>query len=113
MNAPHQQGGELLGKKENRGGSETRESGAASWDTVDDLFDKSWVGTAAIQQAARMQWLERELNELRGRVQQQEQGASLGAGPQSTEEPVSHCPMKQSRLHQCRKLGMKRVWMMV
>ena len=40
VNAPHQQGGELLGKKENRGGSETRESGAASWDTVDDLFDK-------------------------------------------------------------------------
>ena len=51
---------------------------------VDDQLDKSWMGTAANYQAVRMHWLERELSELRGRVQQQEQGASLGSVPMKT-----------------------------
>ena len=89
---PHQQCGEQLGKKENWVDSETRESGAASWDVVDDQFDKSWMGTTANQQAAKMQWLERELNELRGRVQQQEQGASLGAGPMKIGQQPNEVP---------------------
>ena len=90
-------------RREVRSGSVARGSvsGTTTWDIVDEQFDKSWNGAAANNQAARLQWLERELSELRGRIQQQEQGACASAVPAQKGTVKGGEPVNHGVQHEC------------